>query len=73
MPTHDHPTARPVDARPRWTKSSRSVPGAECVEVATAPDRILIRDSKDPTGPHLTVTIDAWAVFVAAIRRGALR
>ncbi len=37
-----------------WIKSSYSTAeGPDCVEVATAPDQILVRDSKNPAGPRL--------------------
>ncbi|MFI1850218.1 DUF397 domain-containing protein [Streptomyces sp. NPDC020480] len=48
-----------------WFKSSYSgSEGGECVEVATRPDTVHVRDSKNTTGPILTVTPDAWAAFV---------
>ncbi|WP_416983173.1 DUF397 domain-containing protein [Streptomyces sp. T028] len=33
--------------------------GGECLEVATCPHTIHIRDSKHPTGPHLTLSSPA--------------
>ncbi|MBM4795065.1 DUF397 domain-containing protein [Streptomyces sioyaensis] len=54
-----------------WIKSSySSSDGPECVEVATTPDTILIRDSKNPDGPRLTFTPTTWADFLpyAAMR-----
>lgn len=54
------------DTALQWFKSSYSGDeGGACVEVATHPTAIHIRDSKNPTGPHLTVTPDAWAAFTA--------
>jgi hypothetical protein len=50
-----------------WRKSSHSgAEGGACVEVAACPQAIHIRDSKDPQGPTLTFTPDAWASFLAA-------
>ncbi|MEU8694746.1 DUF397 domain-containing protein [Streptomyces sp. NPDC048665] len=49
-----------------WFKSSyssSSEPG-DCIEVAAAPTTIHIRDSKDPTGPRLTLAPEAWAAFL---------
>ncbi|MGP4000319.1 DUF397 domain-containing protein [Streptomyces sp. 8N706] len=49
-----------------WTKSSHSSnEGPECVEVAAIPDTVLVRDSKDKTGPRLTFTPQAWAAFIS--------
>ncbi|MBT2902229.1 DUF397 domain-containing protein [Streptomyces sp. McG3] len=36
----------------------------ECVEVATAPDAVHVRDSKNVRGPRLAVAPAAWAGFV---------
>ncbi|QIB44000.1 DUF397 domain-containing protein [Streptomyces aureoverticillatus] len=48
-----------------WVKSSYSTAdGPECVEVATTPDTIHIRDSKNPDGPQLAVTATAWSDFL---------
>ncbi|MDI9831954.1 DUF397 domain-containing protein [Streptomyces sp. KAU_LT] len=52
-------------AAPEWTKSSYSTPdGPDCVEVAPTPDHILVRDSKDPDGPRLTLTPTTWTAFL---------
>lgn len=50
-----------------WVKSSYSDSSNsnECVEVATAPDAVHVRDSKNVQGPHLAVTPAAWVGFVA--------
>ncbi|MEV5442191.1 DUF397 domain-containing protein [Streptomyces sp. NPDC052644] len=48
-----------------WIKSSYS--GADtpsCVEVADMTDHILVRDSKNPTGPRLALAPTTWAAFV---------
>ncbi|GHJ27599.1 hypothetical protein TPA0910_20320 [Streptomyces hygroscopicus subsp. sporocinereus] len=48
-----------------WIKSSYSASNSnDCVEVAATPSTIHIRDSKNPNGPHLTVTPTAWTAFV---------
>jgi hypothetical protein len=54
-----------------WQKSSYSGDASNCVEIAAAPTTIQIRDSKNTTGPHLTVTPSTWASFVSYA--GALR
>jgi hypothetical protein len=55
-----------------WRKSSYSnQEGGNCVEVADHfPGVIPVRDSKDPHGPALVFTADAWADFVDAVRAG---
>ena len=50
-----------------WRTSSHSGTNGGCVEVAPAPDRVLIRDSKDRTGPALTVPAPAWQAFLRTI------
>ncbi|MBV2156484.1 DUF397 domain-containing protein [Kitasatospora sp. SUK 42] len=48
-----------------WRKSSYSGnEGAECVEVAETTTAVLVRDSKDAAGPHLTFTPTAWQSFL---------
>ncbi|MDG9718863.1 DUF397 domain-containing protein [Streptomyces sp. DH24] len=48
-----------------WIKSSYSTDeGPDCVEVATAPAHVLVRDSKVPNGPRLTLPPTAWATFL---------
>ncbi|NJP99883.1 DUF397 domain-containing protein [Streptomyces zingiberis] len=52
----------------RWTKSSHSSnDGPDCVETAAIPGAILVRDSKCPGGPRLTVTSDAWTDFTTHV------
>ncbi|MFI8193074.1 DUF397 domain-containing protein [Streptomyces sp. NPDC085946] len=48
-----------------WIKSSYSTDdGPSCVEVATAPATILVRDSKNPNGPRLTLAPATWTAFL---------
>jgi hypothetical protein len=48
-----------------WIKSSYSTSdGPDCVEVATASAHILVRDSKNPDGPRLTLAPTAWTAFL---------
>jgi Domain of unknown function (DUF397) len=55
-----------------WRKSSYSGNGGgDCVEVARNPTGVvLVRDSKDQAGPHLSCTGQAWSAFVQAIKHG---
>ena len=50
-----------------WRTSSYSVGSGNCIEVAPAPDRVLVRDSKDPNGPALTVPTPAWQAFLTTL------
>src|SRR5712664_2534154 len=48
----------------KWRKASYSSNGgAECVEVAGHDSRVLVRDTKNRTGPTLRFTPDAWRRF----------
>ncbi|MGQ0775977.1 MAG: DUF397 domain-containing protein [Pseudonocardiales bacterium] len=51
-----------------WRTSSYSGNGGACVQVASAPDRVLVRDSKDPDGPALAVPTAEWQVFLTTTR-----
>jgi hypothetical protein len=59
-------------SRAVWRKSSWSAGnGGDCVEVAgNLPGAVAVRDSKDPEGPKLAFTPDAWAAFTAGIKAG---
>ncbi|MFE7759044.1 DUF397 domain-containing protein [Streptomyces sp. NPDC057429] len=51
-----------------WRKSSYSSgEGGKCVEFAAAATHVHIRDSKQVSGPMLTVGPDAWAGFVGLV------
>ncbi|MEU2614453.1 DUF397 domain-containing protein [Micromonospora sp. NPDC007271] len=60
-----------------WRTSSRSNDQGLCVEVADNLARtagvVAVRDSKDPSGPVLTVSPPGWTAFVEAIRDGRFR
>ncbi|MFI5684378.1 DUF397 domain-containing protein [Streptomyces sp. NPDC051636] len=49
-----------------WFKSSYSTnDGPECVEVATTPGTIHVRDSKHRHGPRLAFGPRVWSAFVS--------
>ncbi|MFH9396657.1 DUF397 domain-containing protein [Streptomyces sp. NPDC017556] len=51
-----------------WTKSSHSTGnGGECVEVASSNMQVHVRDSKQLSGPVLTVGPGAWNGFVGFV------
>ena len=53
-----------------WRKSSYSGgSGGDCVEVADDTRRILVRDTKDRSGPVLRFTPDVWRRFAARVKR----
>ncbi|MFJ1704185.1 DUF397 domain-containing protein [Kitasatospora sp. NPDC088346] len=54
-----------------WFKSGYSDDqGGACVEVASSPGTVHVRDSKDRGGPTLGFPSAAWAEFVAfAVRQ----
>ncbi|MEV4558594.1 DUF397 domain-containing protein [Kitasatospora sp. NPDC049285] len=55
-----------------WRKSSYSGGNGACVEIAVpAAGAIAVRDSKDPQGPQLRFSDQAWAAFAAAAGAGA--
>jgi hypothetical protein len=57
-------------ARLAWFKSSYSGnEGGACVEVATTPDAVHVRDSKEPKGPQLAFAQQTWATFVTFATR----
>jgi uncharacterized protein DUF397 len=56
-----------------WYKSSYSSSSEidSCVEIATTPGTIHVRDSKNATvGPHLALSPEAWADFVPYVAAG---
>lgn len=61
----------PEDDHLEWRASSRCATNA-CVEVAASGAWVLVRDSVDAAGPHLTVSREAWASFLRRIRAGEL-
>jgi predicted secreted Zn-dependent protease len=58
------------DATLTWRKSTRSGAAGHCVEVANVPAAVLVRDSKDVTGPVLSFGTTDWNTFIAGIRAG---
>jgi hypothetical protein len=57
---------------PAWQKSTRSTGNGACVEVKSpATESVVVRDSKDPQGPVLTFSPEAWSSFVTDVDGGA--
>ncbi|MFJ4502217.1 DUF397 domain-containing protein [Streptomyces sp. NPDC088864] len=58
---------------PRWYKSSYSSNGGNCLEVATNLDgTVPVRDSKQDSGPVVTVSATAFSSFVRGVKVGKL-
>jgi uncharacterized protein DUF397 len=54
----------------KWRKTSYSSNGGgNCVEVADHGSRVLVRDTKDHTGPMLRFTAAAWRRFADQVKR----
>jgi hypothetical protein len=59
------PSSVPVS----WQKSSES--GAnECLLVRRTPSCVGVRDSKNPRGPVLEFSREAWATFLCSVKAG---
>ena len=55
-----------------WRKSSYTTSnGGNCVEVAGRESRVLVRDTKDRTGPMLRFAPDSWRRFAERVKAGA--
>jgi hypothetical protein len=57
----------PEPDRILWRTSSYSAGNGGCVQVAPAPGRVLVRDSKDPDGPALAFPSTAWRAFLTTV------
>jgi hypothetical protein len=54
-----------------WRKSTYSSGSSgDCIEVATCPTTIHVRDSKNTTGPQLALSPTTWTEFVEFAARG---
>jgi hypothetical protein len=53
----------------RWRKSSYSNNGgADCVEVGTCAEGVLVRDTKDRSGPLMRFAPAAWHRFAEQVK-----
>lgn len=68
------PAPAPDLTRALWLKSSHSNNGGNCVEIAkefvTTHAVVPVRDSKNPDGPALSFSAEAWAAFARATAAG---
>jgi len=61
-----------TNGAPAWRKSSWSGSGENCVEAARTDEGVIVRDSKNPTGPSLAFTRAEWKRFLANVKASAL-
>ena len=55
-----------------WRTARRSAGNGACVEVAATNLRVLVRDSKDQSGPVMQYPGNAWQAFLADTKKGHL-
>lgn len=74
MTTDTRAKALDVAAEAFWFKSSYSGDngGGGCVSIATLPQNVAIRDSKQHNGPTTLVPTATWATFIHSLRTGRL-
>ena len=54
-----------------WRKSARSIGNGQCVEAARLADgRLIMRDSKNKSGPYLLFTQGEWNAFILGVKDG---
>ncbi|MFF4922768.1 DUF397 domain-containing protein [Kitasatospora sp. NPDC001261] len=54
-----------------WRRSTYSNGQGNCIEIADGlASTIPVRDSKDPNGPALAFTTEAWRAFVSGVQAG---
>lgn len=53
-----------------WRKAQRSTNDGACVEVASVPGKIAVRDSKDTGGPILVYAPEEWSAFLDGVKKG---
>ena len=59
-----------MEPRPSWRKSTYSNGSSSCVEAASQPGAVAVRDSKDPNGPRLAIPAAGWQAFTRALKDG---
>jgi len=53
-----------------WRKAKRSTTNGACIEIASVPGKIAVRDSKDPSGPVLVYTPAEFGAFLDGAKKG---
>lgn len=57
-----------TERRPPWRKSTYSNGSSSCIETATRPGTVAVRDSKDPVGPQLAISTASWLAFTRRLK-----
>lgn len=52
----------------KWMTSSYSVGNGQCVQVADSDTDRLVRDSKNPAGAVLALSVEQFAAFIGGVR-----
>lgn len=56
-----------------WRKSTKSGAGDNnCVEVARDDNGVFVRDSKDRSGPVLTIGRESWRFMLRGLKSGGI-
>ena len=55
-----------------WRKARRSMNNGNCVEIAPADGRIMVRDSMQKCGPVLESPAAVWRTFIAEAKRDSI-
>lgn len=57
-----------MEPRPPWRTSTYSNGQANCVEAASQPGTVAVRDTKDPEGPQLAIPAHTWRAFTRRVQ-----
>ncbi len=52
---------------PTWRSAERCDSG-QCLEIGTLDESVVVRNSADPSGMHVTIRREAWRAFVAGVK-----
>jgi hypothetical protein len=55
-----------------WRKARRSATNGECIEVASIPGQIIVRDSKKPDGSVLCYDVIDWRKFIDRAKKNGM-
>lgn len=57
-----------TEHRSPWRKSTHSNGSSSCIETATRPGAVAVRDSKDAAGPQLAIPASSWQAFTRRLK-----